>query len=302
MLTGALRDYFALRRSLGFKLKTEEILLKGLVRFIAARGESHIRAETAIGWASLGPSPSARDKRLRTAAAFATHLRAEDPRHEVPPTGVYARVRNRALPFIFAPDDVRRFIAEAASIGRQGTLDPLTCYTLFGLLFSAGLRISEVLSLRIHDVTGDGLLVRETKFRKSRLVPLHATASAALERYLERRRRLASSHDRLFVTSGRAAPGYKWVFRRFKQILRAIGRFRIPGRRRPRIHDIRHTFAVRALETCPGGDQVQRHILALSTYLGHAHVADTYWYLQATPKVMAELADAGERLERKDRS
>jgi integrase len=294
-------SYLALRRSLGFKLRSEELLLRSFARFAAERSEKQVRTSTALEWAALASSPSRRDKRLRCVAAFARHARAEDPGNEVPPVSVFVRGHRRSLPYIFSPDEVRRFLAEASRLGRADTLDPLTSQTLFGLLFVTGLRISEIRALLLSDIMDDGIVVRETKCRKSRLLPLHATTAAALDRYLQRRRRVAGTDDHVFVTSRGVPIGYKWVFLRFKKVLRVLGLYQIPGRRRPHIHDMRHTFAVHALETCPlQRDEVRRHLVALKTYLGHAHIADTYWYLQATPRLMADLADACELLSKQD--
>jgi integrase len=169
--------------------------------------------------------------------------------------------------------------------------------TLFGLLAATGLRISEALALRLEDVTEDGLIICETKFHKSRLVPLHQTARQALTTYLLARTRLGTFSRSLFVSTSGAAPAYNTVAAVFLQLVRSIGLRAARGQRGPRIHDLRHTFAIRSLEKCqPGRDAVSRHIVALSTYLGHAHVTDTYWYLGPTPYLMRQIADASETL------
>ena len=167
--------------------------------------------------------------------------------------------------------------------------------TLFALLYVTGLRISEALALEFDDFDSETLLVRKTKFKKSRRIPLHQTAVAGLHRYLEHRRRVTTEHKLLFMSvRGRRLDqsSVGWVFRR---LLKTIGLN--PGQhgRRPRIHDLRHTFATRALETCPEGrDSIGRHMLALSTYLGHTHISDTYWYLEATPTLMQDIASSCE--------
>ncbi len=167
--------------------------------------------------------------------------------------------------------------------------------TLFALLASTGLRISEALALRFEDITDDGLVIRETKFRKSRLVPLHDTAVAGLERYLMFRRRCAGGENHLFVSPRGDALRYQYVRKNFRRLVQAIGLEPRPGQPRPQLHSFRHTFAVRALESCPDGrDRIAQHMLALSTYLGHASVAETYWYLQATPQLMKDVAHAAE--------
>ena len=157
--------------------------------------------------------------------------------------------------------------------------------------------ISEALALLLEDVTADGLIIQQTKFQKSRLLPLHDTTSAALNAYLSARRRLRTLDNALLVSNAGKAPSYNTVKAVFLQLARSIGLRGAPGQKGPRIHDLRHTFAVRSLEQCRHDrDTVSRHITALSTYLGHAHVTDTYWYLQATPTLMSQIAEAGEAL------
>lgn len=175
------------------------------------------------------------------------------------------------------------------------SLRPHTYSTLFALLAVSGLRISEALNLRFEDITADGLLIRRTKFQKSRLVPLHPTAVAGLERYLQRRKRTAATDDHVFLSLRGRRLSRNAVFETFDQLRKTIGLDRGRGGRRPRIHDLRFRFAVRALETCPEGrDNVGRHMLALSTYMGHTHIRYTYWYLQATPQLMRDIAEACE--------
>jgi len=168
---------------------------------------------------------------------------------------------------------------------------------MLGLIAATGLRISEALALRLGDVTDDGLVVRETKFRKSRLVPLHPTTRDALHAYLRERAKYARDCDAVFLSEWRSRLKYPTVITTFLALVRRIGLHPGPGKPGPRIHDLRHTFPVRSLEQCAGNrEAVVRHALALSTYLGHAHVADTYWYFQATPRLIADIAKQGEAL------
>jgi len=164
-----------------------------------------------------------------------------------------------------------------------------------GLLAVTGLRISEALALRFKDITPDGLVIRETKFRKSRLVPVHATTTAALQAYVTKRGALVLDDDHLFV-SGRQRPlSYFTVVDTFHQLLAAVSIPTDPDRPRPRLMDLRHTFASRALETCPDGrEHIGRHMLALTTYMGHARVKSTYWYLSSTPQLLGDIAQACE--------
>jgi integrase len=167
--------------------------------------------------------------------------------------------------------------------------------TLFALLYVTGLRISEALALELDDFDSETLFIRETKFKKSRRIPLHQTAVIGLQHYFEHRSRVITEHKVMFI-SVRGRPldrsSVGWVFRR---LLTTIGLNPGRGGRRPRIHDFRHAFATRVLETCPQGrDNIGRHMLALSTYLGHAHISDTYWYLEATPTLMRDIASCCE--------
>ena len=171
--------------------------------------------------------------------------------------------------------------------------------TLFGLLAATGMRISEALALRLDDVTADGLIIRQTKFQKSRLLPLHDTTQRALDEYLSVRARLGTLDRRTVHLHNGQGASLRYCGGR----LPATGPVDWSERRArsagPRIHDLRHTFAVRSLEQCPHDrEAVARHVVALSTYLGHAHVTDTYWYLQATPILMGQIAEAGEALHR----
>jgi integrase len=148
----------------------------------------------------------------------------------------------------------------------------------------------------LNDITPDGLVIRKTKFRKSRLVPLHDTARAGLERYLQRRLPYAPGDDHVFVSLARKPLLLDKVESAFRTAARAIGLPDEPKRSRPTPHSLRHTFAVRALQACPDGrDAITQHMIALSTYLGHATVASTYWYLEAVPELMNDIAVRCER-------
>jgi integrase len=294
MLMRAVDSYLQVRHALGFRLRTDECLLRSFARFAAGRGETHVRVPVAIDWATLGSSPEQRARRLQVVATFARHLRAEDAGHEQPADGVFGRSRPpRRPPSLFSAAELRHLLDAASRLGPCGSLRPHTYRTLFGLLASTGLRISEALALHLDDVTPDGLVIRETKFRKQRLVPLHDTAFAALQIYLDRRRRARSFDDHVFVSMRGGPIAYPTAYKTFRTLVRAIQLPAVPRERR--IHDLRHTFAVRALEACPHArHRVARHLLALSTYLGHSHVANTYWYLQATPELMLDIAEACE--------
>jgi integrase len=207
------------------------------------------------------------------------------------------------MPHIYSPDEIHLLLEAAGRLGPMGSIRGRTYVTLFALLVATGLRISEALGLDLGDITADGLVVRHTKFRKSRLVPLHPTAVDGLELYLSLRSQRSADDHAVFLSLRDKRLCYTLVNHVFLELMRSIGLRGKPGVPGPCIHDLRHTFAVRSLEGCRGGStEIARHILALSTYLGHAHPSDTYWYLQATPRLMVSIAEAGEILFKEARS
>ena len=294
MLAAAVDAYVAVRRAAGFTFRSEARQLASFAAFSEARTESHVRVSLAIEWAALARSVSQRARRLGHVIRLARYLRAEDRDHEVPPAVYGAEKRSRPTPYILSPEQIGQLVLAASRSGYR-TLRRDTYSTVFALLASTGLRASEAIHLRLDDITPDGLVIRCSKFRKSRLVPLHATARAGLERYLQRRRPYAPAEPHVFVSLRRKPLLLHDLEVAFRTAARASG---LPdsARARPTPHSLRHTFAVRALQACPDGrDAITRHMLALSTYLGHAKVADTYWYLEAVPELMTDIADRCER-------
>jgi len=291
MLENAIDEYLAMRHAAGYELEVPEYLLRSFARFAFGRGETHVYAQSVIDWASEAPSLSQRDHRLKTVLRFVRYARVEDERHEIPPRDFFGYRKTRRAPFIYSDAEVHRLLKAASQLGPPGSLRPHIYQTLFSLLVTTGLRISEALALRQEDITADGLIIRESKFHKSRLVPLHDTAHVALVDYLKRRENFAAETPHLFVSiRGNILDrsSVQWTFRR---ILAAIGLDTASSGRRPRIHDMRHTYAVRVLEQSPEGrDDIGRHMLALSTCLGHSNVTDTYWYLEATPHLLKDIA------------
>lgn len=299
MLIDAIERYLTVRRAMGYKAYHLTRHLTDFGRFAHAKGERHLRAATAIEWAGYGYSREQRSRQLHEVVHLARFLKAEDPRHEIPSAEVFTGHRTRPTPYIYTTDEVTR-ILDTASRLRPNVITPLRpqlYVMLFGLIAATGLRTSEALRLTFDDISAGGVLhIRQTKFNKSRLVPLHASVRSALDSYLELRRRIATTDDHLFV--GRhgkmlALPAAEAVF---ALVLKQanIARHRA---RRPRITDLRHTFATRVLEQCSNRrDAVSRHVVALSTYLGHASIKHTYWYMQATPELLADIANLAETL------
>jgi len=298
MMRQDLARYVDLKRSLGYKLHRQHTLLRGFVAFAEKRGDRDIKSARVFEWAALAPSPAQRRNRLLEVRRFARIMHAENARHQVPAADALGNATfKRPSPYIYEAQEIARLIRAAAALQPKGTMIPLMYSTLFGLLAATGMRISEALALQIDDVTADGLLVRDTKFKKSRLLPLHPTTRRVLDKYLGARRQMDAADSALFVSiTGEQLP-YTTVHGAFLRLLDHIGLRRAHSGRDPRIHDLRHTFAVRSLEQCRHDSAaVTRHVVALSTYLGHAHVSDTYWYLQATPALMDQIAQAGEAL------
>jgi integrase len=214
----------------------------------------------------------------------------------MPPTVFGSESRPRPVPYIFSREEIQSILQAASTLGKRNAFRGHTYNTFFALLACTGLRVSEAIHLCFQDVTADGLVVRCSKFRKSRLVPLHETTQAGLEQYLKRRRAFTALDDHLFVSLRRRPLLLHDAETAFHDIIERIGLPRGKGLPHPTIHSLRHTFAVRALETCPDSrDRITKHMLALSTYLGHSKVADTYWYLEATPDLMRNIADSCQR-------
>ncbi len=297
--------YLSLRQALGFKLGNAARHLHAFAGFAAARGDTHIVASTAVDWAAEAPSLNARHNRLRDVVHLARFLHAEDRAHEVPPSALFPAPKVRPLPYIYTSGELARIIEAAGRLRQTYPLRREAYATLLGLIAATGLRISEALNLRFGDLQPDGvLLIRRTKFGKRRLVPLHPTVADALDRYLDRRCKVPVVNDHVFLSvKNRRLPGRTVNdtfsgerLRSTRRIVRLADVAR--DRTRPcRIHDLRHTFATRSLEQCSTRrESVSRHVVALATYLGHTDIVHTYWYLEATPELMTDIAAAAEAL------
>jgi len=285
--------YLAVRRATGFELMNTEYLLRSFACWAGRRGERYVRTESAIAWANQTVSVAQRDARLKTICRFARYLRAEESRHELPPANHFGYCKRRRVPHIYSAAEIRRLLDAALQLGPPDSLQPHTYTTLIGLLSVTGLRISEALALQFSDVTPQGLLIRKTKFQKTRLVPIHQTTTAALNRYLTRRREHGGG-ERVFIREDGRPLRYWDVYSTFQKLANAA-KVTGSGGRRPRWHELRHTFAVRALEASPKAhQQVGQHLLALATYMGHVNIDATYWYLEATPELLRDIARAAE--------
>ena len=293
-MLNAIDTYLGLRRATGFAMSNAEYLLKSFAAFAAERGQSHVHTQTAIDWAALGPSVAQRDARLKAVCRFVRHVRIEDDRHELPPANHFGARKRRRPPHIYSAAELDRLIEAALQLRPDGGLRAETYATLIALLAATGLRISEALKLTVADVTRDGLLIRETKFRKTRLVPLHDTAAMGLQRYLSRRRP-RSDDDPVFIGKSGGAMRYIAVKETFDRLAARQGSCR--RRSVARVCTISGTRSrcAHSLDSPSGRSRSGAHMVALSTYMGHVNIYATYWYLEATADLMRDVAAAGEQ-------
>lgn len=296
-MSSIVERHIALHRATGHLFRKQSNLLRNYARFAEAKGEGFVRVNTALQWAGKGPSAGTRHGRLEVVRRFARLMHAENSRHEIPPAGVFGKQAPRRTPYIYTPEEIHSLLKIAGTLGPPDSLRPKVYVTMLGLIAATGMRISEALGLRLDDITTAGLVIRRTKFRKSRLLPLHPTTCRALDSYLVSRAKFAGADEALFISERRTSLRYGTAYATFLTLVRGIGIHPGVGKRGPRVHDLRHTFAVRSLEQSAGdGKAVARHMLALSTYLGHTHISDTYWYLEATSRLLADVAAQSEFL------
>ncbi len=303
-LHDALTEYLATRRALGTQLRWPESSLRRFVDFVQAQGAEFVTTELAVQWAvqSVGVQRATHARRLGIVRGFAAWLQVTDARTQVPPQRLVPAARRRPAPHIYSDRQIADLMAAAGQLRSASGLRRATYKTLLGLLAATGLRPGEALALDVDDVdlVGGVLTVRESKFDKSRFVPLEESVRAALAAYARFRDTVRPCRDTsAFLVTGRASRlGPSSTRRTFAQICKVIGlRTGLHPRlgRGPRLQDMRHTFATRRLiEWYRAGLDVDRLMPRLATYLGHSHIADTYWYIQAVPEL---LRLATERLE-----
>lgn len=297
-LCQAVADYLAVRRSLGYKLARPEKLLGQFTGYLEQAGAVTVTAEHALAWAVLpGGDPSWHAYRLAVARGFAAWLRTTDPAAEIPPAGLIPSRKPRATPYLYTDDEITSLITAAASL--RFPLRTATYQTLIGLLAATGMRVGEAISLDRGDADLDAgvLTVRHGKHGKSRLVPVHDTTAQAVRDYLRLRDRLCpdARTQAVLISPAGSRLLYCNVHATWKKLAGSAGLRPRSGSCRPRIHDLRHSFAVRSmLDAYQAGTDGQATLSLLSTYLGHADPAATYWYLTASPELMAA---AGQRLE-----
>lgn len=292
-------EYLTHRRRLGFQLRIDGQQLNSFARFADACGHSGpLTLDLALRWAKASPAstPVGWARRLALVRHFAQYRLAFDPATEVPPQGLLGPLHHPRHPYIYTPDEIQSLLAAALEFEPRNGLRPLALQTLFGLLAATGLRVSEALHLTTADIdlTAGLLTIRNTKFARSRLVPLHSSTTAVLRTYQTRcqgyRQPIPGHH--FFITDNGQPLVYRQVLYAFQVIRHRLGWQTSTRRPAPRIHDIRHTFACyRLLNWYRNGIDVDHAITVLSTYLGHQKVSDTYWYLTGIPELMTVIAE-----------
>ena len=301
-LSRHLEEYLALRRRLGFELRNAGCELHKFLRFAQQAKASFVTTKLALGWATqpTGCQPAQWTTRLGMVRRFAEYLSAVDPRTEVPARGLLPHRYHRKSPYFYRDHEVTQLIQAAQKIPSPKGLRAATYSTLFGLLAVSGMRLGEAIGLDRQDVDLDqGLLkVRQAKFNKSRWVPIHSTTRARLQRYRRLRDHLfPHPQSPSFLLSEQGTRLTDWIVRRwFIRLSHQIGLRQPTDHHGPRLHDLRHRFVIQTLRHWYRMNKdVEAHLPELTTYIGHGHVRDTYWYISATPEL---LQLATERLER----
>ena len=292
-MVARVEDYLAARRHTGFDLGIAGRQLLSFARFVDQVGhEGPLTFDVAVRWAqsARGSTRLTWARRLEVLRPFARYLVQFDANTAVIPARFFGAAHRRLAPHIYTEHEIVDLLHAANDLTPTGGLRPQTYQTLFGVLAATGLRLSEALHLKMRDVEADRLTVRQTKFRKSRLVPVHVSTARALARYATvRDRTLRGVRIETFFVSGRGEPlAARTVESTFQTLRAQLGWVARGGHAWPRLHDLRHTFICHGLlRSYREGHPADHVIDALSTYVGHARVSDTYWYVTATPELMA---------------
>jgi len=297
-----LAGYLAVRRALGYKLARAEKLLTQFLGWLEDQGERTITTELALQWATVPPASDSNwhAHRLSVVRGFAAHLHALDPAHQVPPHDLRPQRPRRAVPYLYTDAEVLALMNAASVI--PAPYRAATLRTMIGLLAVTGMRVGEAIGLDLGDVDYDHgvLLIRDTKFGKSRELAIEQTTIRALREYLARRDRPVPAEPTAaaFTSAAGTRLTYCNVHLAFKRIVAHAGLRPRSAVCRPRPHDLRHSFAVNTLlDAYRAGTEIPPRLALLSTYLGHVHPGSTYWYLHAAPELLALAADRLERFE-----
>ena len=294
-LARSAQDYLTMRRSVGYALRQEGRLLADFVAYCERRGITRVTTQAALGWATQpsAASPTWWAKRLAVVRCFAAHLKTVEADTEVPPKGLLPHRLSRLTPYLFSPQEITALMAAARALAHP--LRAAGFEALIGLMAITGLRTGEALALDRTDVDlAEGMLtIRRSKLGKSRQVPLHETTTAALAAYAACRDQLCPrpATAGFFLSGGGTRLNHTNTSTTFAGLLEAAGVATPPGRRQPRLYDLRHSFAVAALVAWhTEGADVQARLPVLSTWMGHVKPSTTYWYLQAAPELVAVTA------------
>lgn len=297
----ALNDYLRLRRRLGYELERDQPQLEQFVAFLEQAGAQRITTELALRWARIPANqhPIIWRRRLSMVRQFARFLATVDPLSEIPSQDLLPAHQPRTAPYIYTPQEIEALATAARSLQRP--LAAAMFATVIGLLASTGLRLREALALDRADVDlHDGVLdIRACKNHRQREVPLHPSATAALGRYISVRDEHCPNvtTPAFFVTSWGRRPSKAVFWQTFRMLIAQAGMEGRGHRVRPRPHDLRHTFAVRTIiDWYRAGEDIDRKMPALSTYLGHVSPESTYWYLQSVPELQMLVSERLERI------
>lgn len=297
-LRKSIENYLAMRRSLGYKLRLQAAALTHFVSFLEKEETTYITTDLALRWAkqSTDVDPATWATRLSYVRSFTRYRSATDPRTEIPPIGLLPHSYKRSTPYFYTDEEIQRLLEAARHLPPSTTLRRWTYPTLFGLMVVTGLRVSEAIALQCNDVDlNAGLLtIRFTKFKKSRLVPIHLSTCEALKRYACQRDRIHSRGvaSPFFISEKGTSLTDCTVRWTFVKLSRQIGIRKPSDSFGPRLHDLRHRFAINTLiDWYRSHVDVEQRLPLLSTYLGHTHVTDTYWYLSAVPELLSLAAN-----------
>ncbi|XID91541.1 tyrosine-type recombinase/integrase [Paenibacillaceae bacterium WGS1546] len=291
-ITRQIEEYVAYKRSLGYRIKIEAQELRRFAKYTREIGyDGSITEELAMRWAALDDHFTRKymARRLETLHTFAVYISAFDEQAQIPRNGVFCKAHTRTSPYIYTDEEVLSLMRGADSLFSPDGIRSCTVASAIGLMHATGIRVSELTSLRITNVQMEEgyLFIRNSKFKKDRLVPLHPTVIAKLLAYrvfIENKIGVRDRDDPFFVTSyGRRfnTRAFEYAFQSIRPLV--FGDITKP----PRLFDLRHTFACNTVKRWhEAGEDVNRKLYLLSTYMGHVKPADTYWYLSATPELL----------------